>query len=472
MKLTFIVLTAVLFDASSWAASQHGGYPGETWFQQAWQTEETGVASDELTSIKHGCGVVSSSTPQERGYVDGIAACAAAYQHLGYWLKSEDIYKQARRVTQHWPNVSIRLAIAHALLLAGELRQTASVASWKEVLLLEDNSPHKSDLYSAELIYLALQQEATGYPEDAEATYRAALAQPRSDLRSWPRPTFFTPLGRQGNLPIWDPRKAFIGFLMNRGRMAEAMQSAHEGVVAEHDPFYALLYTLSEISISRKDPSLRKAGLTDQDLTHLTRSAMAHLPAWNEARAALAYALSDVGKPADAQAVLRATSFLVFGHSSQASAAAEGYQERSQLAKASGKTAEAHRLSRLASYTRNNGTVVPDTVVGQFDEIVEGFNDGWGQPRPVPIDTIRKAMSLLDGASGSGCIGLVDQLLHLVQWNPEPDQTIVLDWSIREVSRLTGPVSDRTILALCGLAFPNHPEVLQSIENLVRSTRG
>jgi len=508
---------ATLLASTTLAGKQARPYAWQTWFQKAWQTDQNGVASDELAMIDRGCSAVFSSKPQALGYVDGVATCAAAYEHLGYWLKAEGIYAQARKTAQTRPSVLIRLSIAHALLLAGERRQVASVAAWKDVLLAEERQPHRSTLYSAELIWLALEQEATGYPEQAEATYRAALNQTRSDLRSWPSPMLFSPPVRGIRPPIWDPRMALIFFLRAHGRMAEAMQTAKGGLSGarkEHDAFYFLLYKLTEASIANEDASLKEAELTNSDLAELMHSAVAHLPAPYDACLSLAYGFSDIGKPADALAILRASARFALrrnGRTSKEYVEAAFtlafelrrqreltearqvlldvdnviassfsyrnelpviYEERSQLEKASGNIAEANRFMRLASRTREYGVSFPGEIIDEFDEIVKGFNTSWGQPRPVPMAVIQKTMSLAESTSGRGSLALANRISRLAQWNSESDRAIVLDWHVRQVSRLTGPVSDDTIIALCESAFPNHPEVLEHAEHLVRSTRG
>ena len=301
--------------------------------------------------------------------------------------------------------------------------------------------------------------------------------------------------------------------------MSEAAQVFREGVAQarkEHHAFYELLYTLLEASIAYREQRPQDTDRLRNDSAALIGPALARLDITQEARIALIWALLDNGRGADALRAARWNveqarklsgqgsadyaadlDYLAFelgqqGHQEEAERTLAELQrvartfplrqewlsgelnQRAELQKLAGNTAEARRLANEAEHMRAYGPDFPEDTLRRFDDVVKGLKGQWsgmGNPRPVDMKILQSAMAIAEQAPGKGAIALVDRVAQIAQWNPEPEWRIVSDWRVRQVARLTGPASDASIFALLAAAH-NRPEMLDRVEHLIRSNRG
>jgi hypothetical protein len=515
----FPVLAFLLTVPQPCGAQSRNSSAWSSLFEQAWQADQQGDPNRELQLIESGLAAVLSAGPKATGYVPGVATAAASYHHLGYTLQAEQVYVRAQEAARKLPAIRKDLAIDHALLFDTEQRQVASEAAWKEAVRIDEAQSHKSGLYSAELISLAIETEQVGHLSDAEAFYRRALSQPRPDMRAWPAPTLYVLGSRRIHLPIWDPRYALILFLEGHGRMSDAAQVSREGVTQaskEHHAFYELLYTLLEMDIANRDRHPQDADRLRNNLAPLIGPALATLDVNQEGRLALIWALLENGRGSDAIEFVRlnveqAAKLSGKGSNDYAEALYDGAYELQQqghlqeagqalaelqrvatafparqawlstalvqqgaLQKALGNSEEANRLSQESERVQAYGPDFPEETLRRFDDLVKGLNGRWnsmGNARPVDMKILQSAMAIAEQAPGKGALKLVDRVVQIAQWNPEPERRIVLDWRIREVARLAGPASDASIFALLGAAY-NRPEMLDRAEHLIQSNRG
>jgi tetratricopeptide (TPR) repeat protein len=106
--------------------------------------------------------------------------------------------------------------------------EVAAESVWERVLADEEAGARRSEIYSAEVVSLALLKERLGKHEDAERLYRLALRQEPTPLSTWPVPTSsgYPSLEREY---LSDARLALADYLMDWQRSNEAEDVLREG---------------------------------------------------------------------------------------------------------------------------------------------------------------------------------------------------------------------------------------------------